>query len=468
MSTGSGGRTPKHARSVDDRGSDKKKRDRALQRRVRERQAKTGESYQAAWQQLANDEDPSSRGLSQGADIGPGTNATGEQVLTINTSMFEPGHPTTSIGSHLNSVPNTQRIPLPLSTAVPILPGQFVQITARPQIESFWPDRLLIKNADHWHIERLTVGMGKSPWSSLIDGPQRGSVFSLDTWHPLTALEVSCDECVSLVVSYTGSNEQGESLEAVMFGWEECPPRKPTDRNKADNSERVSEQAESKSVRANEMAVLSMAIRSPALFVDHFTIRDAKDWIVNDIRTRGKSIFLQNGDLPGEMFSGSAPVILEPLAADDRVDIAATYVGNNTTAHLVVELSGTAEPKPSDFIDQRAVSCFLPLSTDVQILPKQSAQITGRSRSSFLLERLIIADPDDWIVNDIKIGNRALLAQGGDLPGQAFSSRAVGCAMTIHPVSKLLDFKVVLTRGESCKEGAGFFCGVQGLTDPRR
>jgi len=30
-----------------------KKRDRAMQRLVRERQEKTGESYQAAWQQLA-------------------------------------------------------------------------------------------------------------------------------------------------------------------------------------------------------------------------------------------------------------------------------------------------------------------------------------------------------------------------------------------------------------------------------
>jgi hypothetical protein len=35
---------------------EEKKRDRALQRRVRERQAKTGESYQAAWRQLTGTE----------------------------------------------------------------------------------------------------------------------------------------------------------------------------------------------------------------------------------------------------------------------------------------------------------------------------------------------------------------------------------------------------------------------------
>lgn len=38
--------------------SDDKKRDRALQRRVRERQAKTGESYQAAWRQLTDSDEP--------------------------------------------------------------------------------------------------------------------------------------------------------------------------------------------------------------------------------------------------------------------------------------------------------------------------------------------------------------------------------------------------------------------------
>ena len=251
-----------------------------------------------------------------------------------------------------------------------------------------------------------------------------------------------------------------------MFGWEECPPTKPTDRNEVSNSERVSEHAECKSVRPNEMAVLPMTVTSPALFVDHFTITEAQDWIVHDIRTREKSIFLQSGDLPGEMFSGSVRVILEPLVAGDRVDIAATYVGKKAVADLVVELSGTA--KPSDLSDQPAVSCFLPLSTDVPILPTQSAQIMGRTRSSFLLEHFVIADADDWIVNDIKIGNRSQLAQSGDLPGQAFSSRAVGCDMTLDTVFKLMDVTIVTTRDGSCKEGGGFFGGVQGLTDLRR
>src|SRR2546422_202014 len=96
--------------------SDDKKRDRALQRRVRERQDKTGESYQAAWRRMTGDE-------------------------TVDTS----------------SLLDHRRIPLPFSTEVPILPGQSAQLTARPQVATFWPDRLLIKNAGSWTIQQLTV-----------------------------------------------------------------------------------------------------------------------------------------------------------------------------------------------------------------------------------------------------------------------------------------------------------------------
>ena len=357
------------------------------------------------------------------------------------------------------------RLPLSFSTVDKIPPGQPFQITARPQLESFWPDRLLIKNADRWDVHRLAVGLGKSPWSSLIeeieDGPhrRRASVFSLDTWHPLIRREVSIGEPIVLVVTYTGPNEQGENFEAALFGWDDYPPDKPSDHHETANSKRVSERAESKSVNPEEMVVLPMTIASPTLFVDHFTIVDAKDWIVHDIRTHGKSIFVESGDLPGEMFSGSAPVILKPLAAKDRVEIAATYVGNKTASRLMIELSGTAKPTSH----QRDVSYFLPLSTDVPILPTQSAQITRQSRRNFIPDRLVITDPDSWIVNDIKVGNRCQTARSGDLPGQTFSIRAVGCAVTFERVQKGMDFLIVTTRGDGGnEEGAGFYGGVQG------
>ncbi|HSX22151.1 MAG TPA: hypothetical protein VLE97_05190 [Gaiellaceae bacterium] len=402
-----------------------KKRDRAMQRLVRERQEKTGESYQAAWQQLAEHNGPE---LPQARNV----------------------------PHHIN------RLPLPFSSGKKVLPGESAQITTRPQLVSFWPDRLLVKNADRWDIHRLSVGLGKSPWSSLIEDEDRrrcASVFSLDTWQPLLRREVPLGETIVLVVTYTGTQEGGESFEAVLFGWEAEPPAKAAARGEPDPSERITERAESKSVRPDEMAVLPITIAAPALFVDRFTIADAKDWIVHDIRTHGRSIFVQGGDLPGEMFTGSAPVVLSPLAAKDRVEIAATYVGKNAAASLKVELSGTSNPSGS----KRAVSYFLPMSTDVPIVPTQSAQITGAPARDFVPERLVITDADDWIVNDIKIGNRCQTAQSGDIPGQAFSIQAVGCDVTLDRVPKAVALAIIATYSESGKEeGSGFSCGVQG------
>lgn len=406
-----------------------KKRDRAMQRLVRERQEKTGESYQAAWQQLAEQKEPE---LRQDAREAP---------------------------RHVN------RIPLPFSTTPKVLPGQFAQIMARSQLSSFWPDRLLIKNADRWDINRLSIGLGKSPWSSLLEDSDRrrcASMFALNTWQPLRQREVPQGETIVLDVTYSGPNEQGESFEAVLFGWDGEPPPKVSVHGGPDPSARLIERAESKSVRANEMAVLPITIEAPTLFVDRFTIADAKDWIVHDIRTHGKSIFVQGGDLPGEMFTGSAPVILKPLAAKDRVEIAATYVGKNATACLKVELAGTSNTPGA----RAAVSYFLPMSTDVLIVPAQSAQITGRNTGTparaFIPERLVITDPDAWIINDIRVGNRCQTAQSGNIPGQAFSIQAVGCDVTLDHVPRAVDFVIVTTYAESNKEGSGFLCGVQG------
>jgi hypothetical protein len=413
--------------------NDDKKRDRALQRRVRERQAKTGESYQDAWRHLAGSEAP------------------------------DP-----------SSASDTRRVPLSLSTGtVRVLPGQSAQITARPQLGSFWPDRLLIKNADRWDVHQLAVnGNAKhslvereqedapDDWSSTIlwSSALAGSAFSLDTWHPLTAREVPCGESVVLIVEYIGKNEQGEYFEATLFGWEGLVPAKSTKNH--DTNERISERAISEvSTKASDTATVTVTLTIPTLFVDRLTIADAKDWVVNDILERGKSILVQAGDLPGEMFSASARVILEPLAAGDSVEVKATYVGSDVSARLAVELSGTATA-PSE---PCAVSYFLPMSTGgTALMPTQSAHITGRPPGDFLPERLVIADPDDWIVDDIKVGIRCQLAASGGVPGQSFSGRAVGGHVTLDLVRRGQDFIMVTTRGEDCEKSAPFFCGVQG------
>jgi hypothetical protein len=438
--------------------SDDKKRDRALQNRVRDRQAKTGESYQTAWRHVAE-------GASAG-DEAPSAPKGRKGTRRVPLSL--------GVGTHAKTGKRIQ-----------ILPGQSAQITARPQLEAFWPDRLVIKNADRWHIDEFYVGEWKD-WDaaqyakrislrevgsrepfpepefikhSLLEaGSCAGAPFSLRTWQPLTTREVLCGEQIVLIVTYTGKNPRGEGFEAALFGWDGQPPVKASSTKRSDEK-RITERAEAASVVPHEMAILPLTVTSPVLFVDRLTIMDAKDWVVNNIAVRNKSIFVQSGELPGEMFSDAACVILEPLTAKDRVEVAATYIGNNPSACLKVELSGMAEP-PSE---PRTVSCFLPMSTGVPIEPTQSAQITGRTQSDFLPERLVIADSDEWSVNDIKVGTHSQLATSGDIPGQSFSIDLVEGHGTFGPVvRKGQDFIIVTTREEDCKKGAPFWCGVQG------
>lgn len=441
--------------------SEEKKRDRALQHRVRERQAKTGESYQAAWRQVID---------SDAKDVSATLKQNADELSHINSEMTEAtlrvlAKQNEKLADELATLrarpSSVCRSILPLSTSVKILPGESAQIAARPQTASFWPDRLLIKNADRWDVDHLTAGWHTERPASLLETGQHASKFSQDVWHPLTKHEVLAGEEVVCTVNYNGPNKDGEYFEAALFGWEgHPPPPQQTAERDTDNTDRVTERAESKDIAPASPIKLPIHITSPALFVDRLTINDAKHWLVHDIRVRGISILVQAGDLPGEMFSGRTPVILEPLAAEDCVEVMATYVGLDTAARLVIELSGSTKP-PSV---ERAVSYsyFLPMSTGVMILPTQSAQITGRPQRNFLAERMFIANADEWIVNDIRIVNRHQFVQSGDVPGQCFSTRIVGGSVTFDPTRAGLDFVLVTTRGEDCEIGAPFFCGVEG------
>ena len=405
--------------------SEDKKRDRALQRRVRERQDKTGESYQAAWRRLTGD----------------------EQV----DKTLDPSSPL-----------NHRRIPLPFTTNVPILPGQSAQLTARPQVVSFWPDRLLIKNAGSWTIQQLTVEAKDGSKQSLIETADPGAAaFSYAAWHPLPPREVLCGNAIVLVVTYCGSSAEGECFEAVLFGWEDRLPTKADHApSSKQNTKRISERATSPEARPAQTIKLPWTIASPTLFVDRVTIANAEDWIVNDIRTRGKSIFVQSGDVPAEMFTDTADVILEPLKKGDLVYVLATYIGRESSARLTVELSGTASAPSAP----RTLSYFLPVSTGIPVLPMQSAQITARTQtaSAFLPERIVIADSANWVVNDIKIGNASRFAQSGDIPALSFDGRTVGSHVMFGPAQPAQDFIVVVTRTPSRDKSAPFFCGVQG------
>jgi hypothetical protein len=112
---------------------------------------------------------------------------------------------------------------------------------------------------------------------------------------------------------------------------------------------------------------------------------------------------------------------------------------------------------------------ILPMSTGVPILPTQSAQITGRPQTLvFKIGRFVISNAGtaggaaDWIVNDIKIGNRSQFVQSGDVPGDMFAVNAIDTFVRFEAAQTAMDVVVVVTYIGLNESGAPFFGAMVG------
>ena len=112
---------------------------------------------------------------------------------------------------------------------------------------------------------------------------------------------------------------------------------------------------------------------------------------------------------------------------------------------------------------------ILPMSTGVPILPTQSAQITGRPQTLvFKIGRFVISNAGtaggaaDWIVNDIKIGNRSQFVQSGDVPGDLFAVNAIDTFVRFEAAQTAMDVVVVVTYIGLNESGAPFFGAMVG------
>jgi hypothetical protein len=117
----------------------------------------------------------------------------------------------------------------------------------------------------------------------------------------------------------------------------------------------------------------------------------------------------------------------------------------------------------------RANRDILPMSTGVPILPTQSAQITGRPQTIvFSINRFLISNAGtaggaaDWIVNDIKIGNRSQFVQSGDVPGDLFAVNAIDTFVRFDTAQTAMDVVVVVTYIGLNECGAPFFGAMVG------
>jgi hypothetical protein len=118
---------------------------------------------------------------------------------------------------------------------------------------------------------------------------------------------------------------------------------------------------------------------------------------------------------------------------------------------------------------ERAGREILPMSTGVAILPTQSAQITARpQRVAFRPERVFIsaAGTDggaaDWIVNDLKIGNRSQFSQSGDVPGDMFATNAIDGFVSFETAQTAMDVVMVVTYIGTNESGVAFYGSIIG------
>ncbi len=383
-----------------------------------------------------------------------------------------------------------RRLILPLSSGVNIFPGSALALTSRSQVDQLWPRRLLIKHADRWVVDRVRVNE-RTQLSQKIPG----KTFAAETASSLLRLDVPLEagENFDLIVRYVGPRAEGELFECCLFGDEQRDEPRGEQRDvSAIETESIDASSGKKLVRPHETAALVLsrdrrATGSRPFWPERLTIRDAPDWIVCDVQVRGKTLLVQDGDLPGVMFSGGAnsPLIcMGLLEPGNEILVTATYVGaREGGSTLACQLSGPRHEKDRS---TDASTAILPMSTGVNILPYNSATITGRSIKAepetgagaatrgipdghaFRPRRVILDCADDWSINDVKIGVASQFAQTGDVPGTAFSPDVVDGAILFDPARPKIDVAITATFLGDSESGAPFLCGIAGDVIPAR
>ena len=126
----------------------------------------------------------------------------------------------------------------------------------------------------------------------------------------------------------------------------------------------------------------------------------------------------------------------------------------------------------NELIDERepdrAGREILPMSSGIQtILPAHSASITARpQRVAFRPERVFISSNGDgaenWLVNDILIGNRSQFSQAGQIPGDIFATTAIDSFVTFETAQTAMDVVMVITYVGPTSDGQPFYGAIIG------
>jgi len=232
--------------------------------------------------------------------------------------------------------------------------------------------------------------------------------------------------------------------------------------------------AQSGLVRKGESVRVPLLPRSNDFFVSGISllVDCPGDWIVDDVVVGGDTLLVDSGSLPGDLFarwSRRSPDLkfrlpqlsLGRVHAGDSFFVSATYQGASP-AIFEYEVSGHEVPVG----DAAGDSAFLPVDSGIKILTGTTSVVCGRADLPdgycFIPEGVVLRDPENWVILDVKAGNRSQFAQGGDIPGVAFGAHTVGCPMTIEPIYPGGDLSVVARYVGGDGDGGRLVFGVVG------
>lgn len=94
----------------------------------------------------------------------------------------------------------------------------------------------------------------------------------------------------------------------------------------------------SQRIEANKSEIITGRVNNTGFWPERLIIGSsatpggAADWAVNDLKSGGKSLFSQSGDIPGDMFTTNSThgfVTFKPVKPNTLVEIIVTYIGLN-------------------------------------------------------------------------------------------------------------------------------------------
>lgn len=99
----------------------------------------------------------------------------------------------------------------------------------------------------------------------------------------------------------------------------------------------------------------------------------------------------------------------------------------------------------------------------LKIEPGKMIEIIQRQQNvAFRPERIVIDNAKDWMVHDIKVGNRSQFSQRGDVPGEVFAANAQGTEFSFETVQTAMDFAITVSYRGPNTEGDFFSAAVIG------